>query len=431
MSRTLGPLQIDSLAYGGKGVARADGKVIFVAGGVPGDRVICRLSREKKRFAEAELVELVEASAIRRRPPCPVADQCGGCQWQQLPYPEQCRWKELTFADLLLRQAGVPRELILPIMPAPGEWNYRSRVQFKCFHYQGRFLTGFYRPNSHFVVDIDNCPVVANELNRVLVQLKSVLSGSPSAAVVPQIDMALGADQQVRVVIHALSGQQDIKELCRPLAEQNGFSLFLQSGRKETLQPVFGSSGLPIEVDEPPLRLEYGAGGFAQINLQQNRCLVDAVIESARLSGTEQVLDLFCGMGNFSLPLARRAAHVVAVEEYPLSIDYGKKNAKANGIRNVTFLCQASEGFLCTGKGTRHFDLVLLDPPRSGAYAIMPELLRHRPQRIIYISCDPATLARDLKFLLHGGYRLVSTRPFDMFPQTYHIESLTVLELDS
>ncbi|MDT8420307.1 MAG: 23S rRNA (uracil(1939)-C(5))-methyltransferase RlmD [Desulfuromonadales bacterium] len=388
------------------------------------------LEQGKKRYAEAELVALVDASPSRRRPPCPVADECGGCQWQQLPYQQQCRWKESIFADLLSRQSGVPRELILPIMPAACEWNYRSRVQFKCFLSQDRFLTGFYRPGSHFVVDIDNCPVVANELNRVLVQLKSLLSGSQFAAAVPQIDLALGDDKQVRVVIHVLSGQQEIKELCRPLAERNGISLFVQSGRKETLQPVCGPIGLPIEIDNPPLRLEYGPGGFAQINLQQNRCLVDAVLEASRLKGTEHVLDLFCGMGNFSLPLARRAAQVVAVEEYPLSIEYGIKNAEANGISNVTFLCQPAQGFLSAAEGTGHFDLVLLDPPRSGAYSIMSELLQYRPRRIVYISCDPATLARDLKPLLHGGYRLVSTQPFDMFPQTYHVESLTVLELD-
>lgn len=428
MSRTIGPIQIDSLAFGGKGVSRADGKVLFVSGAVPGDLAICRLVKEKKRYAEAELVELVEPSVSRRKPPCPVADRCGGCQWQFLHYADQCRWKESIFRDLLQRQAGSDPVRILPIVPAHDEWHYRSRVQFKCFQSKGRFLTGFFRPNSHFVVDIDSCPVVAADLNSTLGLIKSHLADSPYASVISQIDMGLGADGHVRVVLHALRDQGELAEYCRPLADESDFSLFLQTERNGKRQHVCGPVDLQIAVDTPPLSLAYGPGGFAQINLQQNRTLLDAVLQAAQLTGTETVLDLYCGMGNFSLPLARRAGRVVGVEDHASSIAKGRENAEANGIHNISFECRPAEGFL-TGPGQEnHYDLVLLDPPRSGAFAVMEELLNHRPYKIIYISCDPATLARDLKALLEGEYRLVSSRPFDMFPQTYHIESLTVLE---
>lgn len=430
MSQLTGPLKIESLAYGGKGIARLEGKVLFVAGTAPGDLVICKLIKEKKRYAEAELVKLVEPSGSRRTSPCPVADQCGGCQWQYLHYVDQCHWKETIFRDLLQRQAGVAEEVFLPIVPAPDEWHYRSRVQFKCCQHKGHFLTGFYRPGSHSVVDIDSCPVVAGELNKVLGVLKPLLAGSPFASTIPQIDMGLGDDGQVRVVIHSVSDPQGLANLCQPFAEEVGFSLFVQSEHKGSLQHVCGPSDLLIKIDQPPLSLAYGVGGFAQINLQQNRNLVDAVLRAAELTGKETVLDLYCGMGNFSLPLARCAKRVVAVEGFALSITKGRENAAANGIENVSFECQPAEGFLShTGRDT-HFDLVLLDPPRIGASSVMAELLEHRPQKIIYISCDPATLARDLKSLLGGGYRLISSQPFDMFPQTYHTESLTTLELD-
>jgi 23S rRNA (uracil1939-C5)-methyltransferase len=430
MSRLTGPLKIESLAYGGKAIARSDGKVLFVAGAAPGDLAICRLTREKKRHAEAELVELLEPSPQRRTPPCPVADRCGGCQWQYLPYADQCRWKDEIFRDLLQRQAGADPQRILPIVPAPREWQYRSRVQFKCARRQGRFLSGFYRTGSHDVVDVDRCPVLAQELNAVLAQIKPLLAASPFAGSIPQIDMGVGDDGQVRVVLHTRGDGRALAAYCRPLAERAGFSLFLQSERRSAPQHVCGPIDLQISVDQPPLRLGYGPRGFAQINAQQNRALVAAVVRAAQLTGSEAVLDLYCGMGNFSLPLARRAGQVVAVEENAPSIDKGRENAAANGIANLSFVCRPADGFLSEAAVQAYFDLVLLDPPRSGAGSVAIELLQHRPRKIAYVSCDPATLARDLKLLLAGGYRLVSSRPFDMFPQTYHVESLTVLERD-
>jgi 23S rRNA (uracil1939-C5)-methyltransferase len=169
-------------------------------------------------------------------------------------------------------------------------------------------------------------------------------------------------------------------------------------------------------------------GGFAQINLEQNRRLLDAVISSAELKGNEWVLDLYCGMGNFSLSLARRSQQVWGVEDYPASIEMARRNAELNQIENVAFYAQPAEGALQALSRETCFDLVLLDPPRAGAFAVMDELLAVPVPRVLYVSCDAQTLARDLKVLLNGGYRLISSQPFDMFPQTHHVESLSVLE---
>ncbi|HKJ04422.1 MAG TPA: TRAM domain-containing protein [Geopsychrobacteraceae bacterium] len=431
MSRLTGPLKIEALAYGGKGIARFDGKVIFVTGAVPGDLAICRLTKEKKRYAEAELVECVAASRLRRNPPCPVFDRCGGCQWQGLEYAEQCRWKETIFRDLLQRQAGINAESILSIVQAPDEWNYRSRIQFKCAQQQGRFLAGFYRTGSHSVVDIDSCPVAAPELNAIFDSLKSGLADSPFSALVSQIDMAVGDDSQVRVVIHTSQESQAFADFCRPFAEESGFGLFLQSDRSRGPQHLCGPIDLRINVDLPPFSLSYGPGGFSQINRAQNRNLVAAVVDSLQLNGSESVLDLYCGMGNFSLPLARRSRSVTAVEEYAPSIVKGRENAVNSDIENISFECSPAEGYLSSVTENIHFDVVLLDPPRSGARRVVDELLSHRPGKIAYVSCDPATLARDLDSLIRGGYRVVASRPYDMFPQTYHIESFSLLEVDT
>lgn len=425
--RLNGPLTIETLAYGGNGIAREQGRVVFVAGAFPGDVVLCRLTKEKKNYAEAEVVELLQPSPLRRTPPCPVAGKCGGCQWQQLPYAEQLKWKQQLFVDTLGRQVGVDATVVQPIAPAPEEFGYRSRVQVKCFHSSDGFITGFFQPKSRFVVAIEQCPLMAPHLNRVLGCLRESIAVSSYASQVPQIDLASGSDNRSCVVVHYLGADKaGLTALLLPLAKKNSFELAIQSGRKHSLQMVCGGGDLRIAVDDPEIQLKYAAGGFAQINLEQNRNLVRSVLAAADLTGDEQVLDLYCGMGNFTLPLARRAGFVVGVEDYAPSIKMARNNATSNRIANVEFHAMPAEQAL--QRFGHRFDLLVLDPPRAGAYAVVKQLRQQPIAKIIYVSCDPQTLARDLKTLTSFGYRVVTSRVFDMFPQTYHMESLTLLE---
>lgn len=422
-------LTIDRLAFGGNGVGRLDGKAVFVPLTAPGDRIRCRIVKDKGRWAEGELLELLEPAPQRIEPPCPVFGRCGGCQWQYLPYSEQAAAKDAIFREQLVRHADAPAEAILPIVAAPQSYGYRSRVQLKCRNTPHGFVLGFYRRGSHYVEKIAACPLAPAALNAIIPGLYAAFAASPAADRVPQIDLNLDAAGARRVVVHVLPGAEAMaRRALEPFAWQEGFALFLQAGRKEGLEHVHGAAELTIECDEPPLKLAYGPGGFAQVNLAQNRALVAATLAAARLTGGERVLDLFCGMGNFSLPLARRCREVVGVEDYAPSIAQAQQNAAANGIRNAHFLARPAAGALTELAATAPFDLVLLDPPREGAYEVSRELLQVRPPRILYVSCDPATLARDLKPLLHNGYRLAASQPFDFFPQTHHIESLSVLE---
>lgn len=421
----IGPLQINTLANGGSGIAREEGLVIFVPGSFPGDVVLCRLTKVKKNYAEAEVVELLQLSPQRRTPPCPVADECGGCQWQQLPYAEQLKWKQRLFAETLTRQVGVEPQLLKPIVPAIAEWGYRSRVQVKCFYSATGFVTGFCRAKSRFVVGIEQCLLMAPELNELLAELRQLLASSSLAAEVFQIDLAIGHDKATRAVIHHRSqNHAGLVALLEPLLERFNGSLFVQKGR-DPLINVHGTGELRISVDTPEILLNYAAG-FAQINLEQNRHLVSALLDAAQLKGSENVLDLYCGMGNFSLPLARRAGFVCGVEDYAPSIEMARRNAAKNGSENVDFYTIAAEEAL--HKFADKFDLLVLDPPRAGAYAVSKQLAERPIEKIIYISCDPQTLARDLKVLIGSGYQLVSSQAFDMFPQTFHVESLSVLE---
>lgn len=427
----IGPLEIESIAFGGNGVARFGGRVIFVRGAVPGDLVWARLLSEKKRYAEAEAVRFDRQSAQRCASHCPVFGECGGCQWQMLPYDEQLAHKQQIFQDILQRQCGIDVGRISTIMPSPVEWNYRSRVQFKChLHPDGRLALGFFRTGSHFVIDISSCPVAAPAFNRLLPELRRILQASPHAAKVSQIDMEVGDGDPLRVVIH-YSGNSiaDLAACLKPLLQDRSRAFFVRSGSKSKLQHIAGPADLTIEVDSPTLQLAYGAGGFAQINLEQNRRMVEEAIRLAAPESNWRVLDLYCGMGNFSLPFARRVAQVVAVEEHAGSIVQGKVNARFNRITNVDFFARPAQGAYAALADGQGFDLVVLDPPRCGAKEVVADLLAQRVPRILYVSCDPMTLARDLKPLLAGGYRLLESRPLDMFPQTYHLESLTLLEL--
>ncbi len=424
-------LRIDSLAYGGNGVGRHEGKAVFVPHSAPGDLLRCRVTREKKRYAEAELTELVEPSNQRRQPLCPVFGRCGGCQWQHLPYREQAHWKERIFRDTLVRQCALPAEKILPMAAAPDEWGYRSRVQFKCQQTDNGFVMGFYRRGSHYVIDVEHCPIAAGAINGALARFRAWLPASPCSERIPRVDMAVDDEGRVRVVLHVLDDPADaLADYLRPLAAEADYALFLQSGRENTLLHVLGDDDLHIRpLADTELRLAYGPGGFAQVNLEQNRRLVAEVLGAIEGGRPRRILDLCCGMGNFSLPLARIADAVVGVEDHVPSIDKARNNAAANALANVRFHARSAEGAYAALAGSGGFDLVVLDPPRTGAHQVARELAALRPARIIYISCDPPTLARDLVPLLQAGFQVQWSRPVDLFPQTYHTESVTSLVL--
>jgi len=423
----LPPLTVETLVNGGAGLARYEGRVVFIPHAAVDDVVRCRITKVKKNFLEAEVVELVKSSPLRQQPKCPVAGDCGGCQWQHLPYSEQLHWKEALFKQTLIRQCKIPSAKILPIIPAADEWNYRSRVQIKCRNTRAGFVTGFYRPKSHFVVPMEQCPVIAPELNSLLIRLRNIINFTTYADHIPQLDLAVDDRKQCSAVIHYFGPHfSALVDLLK--GENLSADLLIQLESKGELIKICGDGVLQISVDQPAIKLNYRAGSFAQINLAQNRTLVELALNLAELTGREQVLDLYCGMGNFSLPLARRVGQVVGVEESAVSINLARDNSRLNKIDNLEFFNRTAAGALSDFSQLHSIDLLLLDPPRSGALAIMNELLKIPVKRVLHVSCDPQTLARDVKILVNGGYELISSQPLDMFPQTHHCESITLLQ---
>lgn len=423
----LPPLTVETLVNGGSGLVHHDGRVVFIPYTAVGDTVVSRLTKEKKHFSEAQLVDILKSGPQRRKPHCPVAGECGGCQWQHLNYSEQLEWKYKLYRDTLIHHCKIDENKIQPICAADNEWHYRSRAQIKCHWTRNGFVTGFYRPKSRFVVASEQCAILDAALNLLLGKLRRLLESSSFADKIPQIDLAVDDNNKYAITVHYLGyDQQALADLlCSQALDAD---ILIQTGNKKHLKVVRGNGIMQIFVDQAQITLNYAVGSFAQINLAQNRRLVDAVISLAALEGHEQIMDLYCGMGNFSLPLARRCKTVTGIEESELSIEWARKNAELNRLDNTRFICGSVDDTLKDRSRLDNVDVLFLDPPRTGAYALMKALIEHPVDKVLYVSCDQQTLARDLKVLVNNGYELTTSRPFDMFPQTYHCESVTLLQ---
>ena len=429
-------ITIERMAFGGAGLGHVAGKVCFVPFTAPGDEATILVGTEKRSYMQGELKELLIPSPLRVAPPCPVFGSCGGCNWQHLSYSAQMEIKQEIFADSLRRFGRVDPSRILPLVPAPEPYEYRSRVQFKIHRIDGMVHMGFYRAGTHRVVDIPgHCAIAKPLINSLFLELQSVLSGCPEADSIPQVDVTVGDDDAAVLVFHYIGKNHG--ELTSYLEMQKWVTpaaLYLQSDRKNALQKISGPESLSYHVPpdflpgEQESRLAFSPGGFSQVNYRQNLELIKTVFQWSELTGKEKILDLFCGNGNFSIPLSRRAAMVVGIEDFAPSIADARRNCERNGVENASYHCaDAVAGLLKLKEAGETFDLILLDPPRTGAADLVRHIPSLKPSRVIYVSCDPVTLARDLGTLGTFGYEVVKSVPVDMFPQTYHTESVTLL----
>jgi 23S rRNA (uracil1939-C5)-methyltransferase len=431
-------VSIDTLTFGGAGLGRIDGKVCFVPFTAVGDTVRVRIVTEKKSYLEGEVLEYLVPSPHRVTPPCPVFGTCGGCSWQHLPYELQGQAKEDIFAEILMRATRIERGRVLPLLSAPEPYGYRSRVQFKVRYVAGTLRMGFFRKGTHQVIDLPGgCAIADEQVNSIFHHLRRSMLAFPDPEKIPQIDVATGDAGNAVVLFHYIGEKfQEVEAwLRREIPGQVPVTgVFLQRGRKVSITKVWGDERISYSLPQglvpgfSEMTLSFRCGGFSQVNYQQNTALIETALRWAELTGTERVLDLFCGNGNFSLPLARYCSEVVGYEDYAQSIEDAVTNSRRNTIGNTSFFCKDSAvGVRDEARRGDTFDVVLLDPPRTGAFEAVKLIPQVKPDKILYVSCDPPTLARDLAVLQKSGYEIVASCPVDMFPQTYHIESITVL----
>ncbi|HHO75786.1 MAG TPA: class I SAM-dependent RNA methyltransferase [Deltaproteobacteria bacterium] len=422
-------VHIDSLSFGGRGVGkRADGKVVFVPAVIPGEVVRVQKSEEHVSYILAEVEEILEYSPERVEPRCRIFDKCGGCDWQHISYTNQVFWKNRILAGEINKACKTSSHVLDPVC-SEMIYGYRGHAIIQCT-YDPDFRMGFYQKRSKQIVEFDECPVLNPRITKTLADLREILRQYPLKGLysleihAPQDDVILlarckgSSHDDYSMAMNRIYNELDV----------SGVS-FMVFGARRT-DHILGQRFCQYDISTRHgiVKLSSGFGGFIQANMMINTALVGYVTDLAGES--ETILDLYSGSGNFSLPISYEANKVVAIERSRRLASQGKINAKKNSIGNVRFISMDARKAVDSIKNEMlSFDTVILDPPRQGAKDIVKVLPGLSPSRIIYISCDPSTLARDIKGLVDHGYSLMHSRVFDMFPQTYHIEAVSYLEL--
>jgi 23S rRNA (uracil1939-C5)-methyltransferase len=423
---------IVDLAHDGRGIARVDGKAVFIDGALPGERVRFRVQKRRRQLDEAGLVDVLVASPDRVVPACAHFGICGGCTLQHLSAPAQLAAKERQLLDNLERIGRVRPERVLAPMHGP-QWAYRRRARLgvKYVHKKGRVLAGFREREKPYVADLQRCEVLLQPLATLPRDLAALVETLAIREKIPQVEVSAG-DQATALVFRVLEapGAPDIEKIAA-FGATFGVQIFLQTGGLDTVRPLLPHyPPLSYAVDEGRVVIEFGPADFIQINREINVSMVAAAAEWLQPTRDDAVLDLFCGLGNFTLPLARHAQRVVGVEGDSALVGKARANAARNGIGNAVFF--EENLFEPTQFGPwahERYDLVLLDPPRAGASALLARMAHWRPRRVVYISCHPGSLARDAENLVHTlGFKLTCAGVMDMFPHTAHVESIAVFE---
>jgi 23S rRNA (uracil1939-C5)-methyltransferase len=405
-------IEISAMTFGVFGVGRIGGKAVMVPGAVVGDHLDVEIVSERRDYSVAKIREVVRASAERRVAPCPYLPRCGGCDWQHIEYQAQVRFKGEVVARELSHALGIEIDPAGLVEQAPAEFGYRSRIRLRV---GAKGALGFYEAASNTIVEIDSC-MVAEAGMRMPAHLARSLGKR-----VEEIEVVRDGAREVQVAhLKKPPTEEDLRR-ARNVLESDGeiAGIVLRAG---TSRSTVGDATISIELEDR-LSIEVDADLFSQVNRVQNRKLVASVMEMAAIHESSAVLDLYCGAGNFSMPAARRGARVTGVDDDAGAIAAAARNAermKFNGAQFVAMKASATADFL--HRARYRPEVIILDPPRTGALDLMAPIVKLRAASVIYVSCDVTTLARDLRVLTGAGYKIKRVRGFDFFPNTHHVE---------
>lgn len=437
---------IADLTDDGNGVGRWGQRVVFVPDTVPGDRAIVRLVRVKPQYAQGKLQELIEPSAYRIRPSCIVADKCGGCQWQHIDYEYQLEAKRNQVIQALQRIGGMENPNVDRVLAASSALGYRNKVTYPlAISTSGQVQAGYYQKASHQLINLNQCPVQDTRLNPLLKEIKldiqergwRIYDEKRHQGLVRHLGLRIGR-RTGEILLTLVVKDWDVPEIeeqaeewLKRYPELVGVCLNRNGDRTNA---IFGDetrciAGKPYLVEEfAGLQFQISADTFFQVNTEVAEALLQEIANQLNLQGDRVLVDAYCGIGTMSLPLARKVKQVIGLEVQPEAVKQAQANAQLNGIDNVGFEVGEVEKLL--PQLDVQPDIVFLDPPRKGCdRSVIDSLLQIRPDRIVYVSCKPATLARDLKLLCHeGGYQLTRVQPADFFPQTAHVEAAAFLD---
>ncbi|WP_300479476.1 23S rRNA (uracil(1939)-C(5))-methyltransferase RlmD [Shewanella sp.] len=428
-------LSVNQLDHLGAGIAQHQGKVVFIPGALPDETVTVQLTEQKKNYARAKLIKVDTPSSERVEPECPHYHTCGGCDLQHMSLSGQREHKEAALLDIMAKFAGAEGGTLSPALTGEG-WHYRRRARLATlFDKNTKHLSlGFRAASSSNVVPISQCLVLAKPLSDLIVPFAKLLNQLSAKASLGHLEL-IAADNGHFAVLRITKALND-KDLAKlsAFAEQHQIHICLQDNEGQ-FQGVGAELVLPVyqlldeNAQSDAVSLSFTPGNFVQVNGQINKAMVAQAMDWLAPAPDERILDLFCGMGNFSLPLAKMGADVIGVEGVAEMVIQARVNAKANNLDKLTFYHGDLSADLSLEPWMGKIDKLLLDPARAGAFESLQWLKKMKPRKVVYVSCNPASLARDSAVLLERGYRLQQLGLIDMFPQTHHIEAMALFEL--
>jgi 23S rRNA (uracil1939-C5)-methyltransferase len=437
MSRSV-LLDIESLDHEARGIARDEGKVVFVDAALPGERVVAQVFKKKPKYNLARTTDVLKSSWLRVTPRCKYFGICGGCAMQHLASDAQVAVKQRVLEDAFTHLADLkPQQMLAPIHGPAWGYRYRARLTVRWVARKGSILVGFHEKRSSFVADMTSCEVLPPSVSALLVPLRRLIERMSAPDRLPQIEVAVGQDVIALVLRHLDALAATDLEVLRDFARQHNVQWWLQPKGPDTVQllPAGDHTPLSYALPEFGLTMPFRPTDFTQVNHQINRVLVVRAIQLLGCEPQDRVLDLFCGLGNFTLALAKGCAEVLGIEGSQALVDRAKQGALLNKVSNAHFEMRNLFEFTFEDwAALEGFDRILIDPPREGAFAVCEALAQAGEQqqwvkRIVYVSCNPATLARDAAVLCHkGNYRLTKAGVVNMFPHTGHVESIAVFE---
>lgn len=438
----------EDLTHDGAGVAKIDGFPIFVANGLPGEKAKIKVIKVKKGYGYGRLIELYEPSAGRIEAPCTVYKQCGGCQLQHLSYEGQLQAKHKQVKEVLARIGKIEHVVVHPVIGMNHPWRYRNKAQVPVGEREGGLVAGFYKERSHDIIDMESC-LIQQAMNDIVVQtVKQICeqynipayNEQTHRGILRHIMARYGATtKEVMVVLITRTEElphkkKVVEEIVKRIPNVKSIVQNINPKRTnvimgERTHVLWGSEYIYDYIGD--IQFAISARSFYQVNPEQTKVLYEKALEYAELTGRETVIDAYCGIGTISLFLAKNAKKVYGVEIVPEAIEDAKRNAALNGITNVEFAVGEAEAVIPKWyEQGINADCIVVDPPRKGCdETLLQTMIAMKPKRIVYVSCNPATLARDLRMLEDGGYQTLEVQPVDMFPHTVHVECVAKLEL--
>lgn len=430
---TVATVTITGMSADGRGTAELDGRSLVIDGALLGETVQFRFTSVRQARGEGIVEEVLDRSPSRIDPRCPHFQICAGCSRQHVLPEVQIAEKQLQLSTLLSQHEVAADRWVPPLQTETWEYRRRARLGVRYVDKKEKTLVGFHEKRNRYIADIESCAVLVPELSALIPQFKLLIDTLESKRSIPQIEASVGDKGRIAIILRHLDELPvSDREKLLAFADDKQLDLYLQPGGLDTVTkvaPAGTSERLSYSLPTYDLELLFHPLDFLQVNADLNKKMIDLALDLLDLSKHDRVLDLFCGLGNFTLPIARRARSVVGVEGSEAMVSRGYENARHNDITNAEFFCHDLTKELVNAPWAKEgFTKILIDPPRSGALEVIQEIARFGAARIAYVSCNPETLARDAAELVKRGYRMLSTGVMDMFPHTTHVESIALFE---